>query len=328
MVGLHRGEMKLSCVGAGKLAIGVIVLVAGSALAQQYPVKPVRLFTSDVGGGSDLAARIIAQGISAPLGQQVVVENRAGIIAIETVSKASADGHTLLLNGSIIWIEPLLRDNVPWDSIKAFAPITMAAISPNVLVVHPSLPANSVKDLIALARSRPGALNYASGAAGTSSHTSGELFKVMAGVDIVRVAYKGTGPAMPDLLAGQVQLMFITAPGAAPHVKSGRLRALAVTSLQKSALAPNLSTVAESGLPGYQVTTQFAILAPAGTPPAIVNRVNQEVVRFVVRPDIKEKFFNAGLEVVGDSPEQLAATVRTEINVLGKLIKSAGIRAD
>jgi tripartite-type tricarboxylate transporter receptor subunit TctC len=244
------------------------------------------------------------------------------------VAKAQPDGYTVLLHGSGLWLLPFMREDVPWDSLRDFSPITLAISSSNLVVVNPSLPINSIKDLIAVAKARPGQLNDAGGQTGASTHLAAELFKAMAGVDIVRVPYKGVGPALNALIAGEVQLSF-TNPGAAtPHVKSGRLRALAVTSAQPSALLPGLPTVAASGLPGYEAVSIFGLFAPARTPAAIINRLNQESVRFLNLAQTREKFLNSGVETVGSSPEQLAATVKSEMARMGKVIRDRGIRAE
>jgi len=300
--------------------------VVTTANAQNYPSKPVRIITSDRGGGADVSARVIAQEISGPLGQQVIVENRGGgVVAGQLVSKAAPDGYTLLYYGSSIWLLPLMRRDVPFK-LADFSPITLATNSPAVLVVHPSLPARSVKELIALAKSKPAALNYASAATGTTNHLAAELFKYMARVDIVRVVYKGTGAALLDLIAGHVQLTFAAGAAAAPHVQTGRLRALAVTSAEPSRAYPELPTVAAAGLPGYEALSPIAMFAPAETPPAIINRLNQEVARVLSRPDIRDTFLKSGVETLGTSPEQLTARIKSEVDKMGKMIKAAGIR--
>jgi tripartite-type tricarboxylate transporter receptor subunit TctC len=311
------------------VSVGMIGLSAGVVSGQDYPSKPIRMVSPGPGGGADFVTRFIAQGISGPLGQQVVVENRpAGVIPGQIVSKAQPDGYTLLVNGNSFWIAPLMRDNIPYDPVRDFSPIASAVGSPNILVVHASVAASSVKELIALAKSRPGVLNYASASAGGSVHLSAELFKYMAGVNIVRISYKTSGTSVNALVGGEVQLMFANAPSVMPHVKSGRLRALAVTTLQPSALLPELPTVASSGLPGFEVASVYALFAPVKTPAAIVNRLHQEVVRFLARTDVKEKFFAAGVEPVGGSPEELAAAMKSEMARMGKVIKDAGIREE
>ena len=309
------------------LLAGMMVLGADVASGQNYPVKPIRMLTAEPGGGLDVAARIIAQGLTGSLGKQVIVENHgAGAFAAEIVAKAPPDGYSLLLYGSNVWIAPFLRDDVPWDPVKDFSPITLAVRSPNLVVVHPALPVKSVKELIALARARPGELNYASGSTGSSPHLAAELFKAMARVNIVRVPYRGNAFAYADLVRGQVQLVFPTAGSVAPYLKSGRLRALAVTTARRSELLPGLPTVAESGLPGYEAASIIGMFAPAATPAAIISRLNDEVVRVLKKPEVKDRFFNVGVEAVGSSPEEFAATVKSEMERLGKMLKDAGIR--
>jgi tripartite-type tricarboxylate transporter receptor subunit TctC len=305
---------------------GMMVLGMGTAFGQNYPNKPIRIVCAEAGGGADVVARLMAQGLTASFGQQVVVENRpTGVVLGQTVAKATPDGYTLLLAGASHWLLPFTLVKIPFDPVKDFLPITLVTTSPNILVVHPSVQAQSVKELIALAKAKPGELNFGSGTTGTSSHLAGELFRIMAGVNIVHIPYKGSGPAIIALLGGQVQMMFPNAAGVASHVKSGRLRALGVTSLQPSALFPGLPTVAASGVPNYQSASIYGTFAPAGTPATLINRLNQESVRVLNRPDVKEKLFNAGVEVVGSSPEEFAAAVKSEMAVWGKLIKDAGI---
>ena len=308
--------------------VGLMVLGVGVVYGQNYPTKPIRIFTSAAGGGNDLIARLLAQGLTGPLGQPVIVENRIITASIETVAKSPPDGYALLLGANTLWSLPFMQGNVPWDAIRDFSPITLATSQPSILAVHPSLPVKSVKELIALAKSKPGALNYSVGASGTAQHFAAELFKVMAGVNIVMINYKGGGPATNALIAGEVQVSFVSAASAAPFVKSGRLRALAVTSAQPSMLAPGLPTVAASGLPGYESVTLAGIYAPAKTPTAIINRLNQEFVRVLNGADVKEKLLNSGVEAAGNSPEQFAATIKADMTTVGKLIKDAGIRAE
>ena len=300
----------------------------GSAAGQNFPSKPIRMLASGVGGGGDFGSRLIAQGLTASLGQQVVVENRGGsaIIPAQIVAQAPPDGYTLLSYASTIWLLPYLQ-SVPYDPVKDFSPITLAVSSPNILVVHPSLSVRSVKELIALAKSRPGALSYASTAAGGPPHLAAELFKSMAGVNIVRVPYKGAGLALTELMAGQVQLYFLIPTAVMPYVKSGRVRALAVTSARPSELAPGLPTMA-AFLPGYEMVTNLGIFAPARTPDAIIRRLNQEIVRVLNQPEVKERFFNAGTDTVGSSPEAFAAAMKVEMAAIARLITTAGIRAD
>lgn len=287
------------------------------------------MVTSGVGGGADFIARLIAQGISGPLGQQVVADNRGGaggIIPGEILAKSPPDGYTLLFYGSTIWLAPLMRENTPYDAFRDFAPITLAGNSPSMIVVHPSLPVNSIRDLIALAKARPGQLNYGTSGTGSASHLAGELFTAMAGVNIVRVNYKGAAPAFNDVIAGHVQLTFGNAALVLPHLKSGRLKALAVTSLHRSALFPELPTVAAAGLPGYEADALFGMFAPAKTPRAVIDRLNQEVVRFLRTTDARERFLKAGVETIGSSPEELVDAMKSDIARIGKVIKDAGLR--
>lgn len=304
----------------------VVPLLCGTAAGQEYPVRPVRIVTSEAGGGNDLQARMVARGLTSALGQQVIVENRpSGVIPGEIVSRASPNGYTLLLYNNALWTGPLIQA-APYDPVRDLAPITTVATGPNFLVVAPALPVSSVAELIALAKSKPGELNYASSGTGATNHLAAELFKTMAGVNIVRIGYKGAGPALNDLIAGQVQVMFPTAGAAAPHVKSGRVKALAVTSVERSALAPQLPTVAASGLPGFESLAIYGMFAPARTPRPLIDRLNGEIVRVLNSAEIRERFFAVGMETAGGSPEQLAATVKSEMVRMGKVIKEAGIK--
>ena len=303
----------------------VISVVAGVTSAQDYPNRPVRVVTSAAGGGSDFAARMVAQGIAGPLGQQVIVDNRtSSIISSELVSKAPPDGYTLLVNGAIVWINPLLT-KAPYEA-SDFAPISQIERAVNIVVVNPSLPVKSIKELIGLAKANRGAMNAGVTSPGSSIHLATELFNAMAGVNIVSVPYKGAAQALTDLISGEIQLMFTVTATGMPLVKSGKLRALAVTSATPSALTPGLPTVAASGVPGYESIGLSGIWAPAKTPAAIINRLNQEIVRTLNLPDVKEKFFNSGVETVGSSPQEFAALIKTDSARVGKVIKDAGIR--
>ena len=312
-------------VGAAIL-MALTTTAADLVSAQTYPNKPIRIFTGSVGSSGDFTARLIAQGLSGPLGQQVIVENRAaGQILITTAAKAAPDGYGLLLYTNGLWITPLL-ENVPWDPVQDFSPIILTSRTPSIVVVHPALPVKSVRELITLAKSRPGELNYAAAGIGGSTHLSVELFKAMAGVNIVYIPYKGSGLAIIDLISGNVQLMFATAGSVTSHMKSGRLKALAVTSARPSELVPGLPTVAASGVPEYESVSIFGAFAPAKTPAPIISRLNQEILLLLNKPDVKEKFLNSGVETVGSTPEQFAATIKSEVARLGKVIKDAGIR--
>ncbi len=307
--------------------------IASSAAHAQaaYPAKPIRIITSGAGGGSDFAARLIAQGLTTSLGQQVIVENRgggSGIIAAQMLTRSPPDGHTMLLFASSIWLLPFLQDNVPYDPVRDLAPISLTDSSPIVLVVHPSLPVKSVRELITFAKARAGQLNYSRGSAGSPTHLAAELFKSMAGLKITSVPYKGNGPATLALLSGEVELSFVSLGAAAASIKANRLRPLGVASAEPSRLFPELPTIASSGLRGYEAVLVNGMFAPAGTPPPIINRVSQEVGQLLGRPEVKERFFSAGVEAVGSSPERLASTVKGDMAKWGKLIASVGIRAD
>jgi len=274
-----------------------------------------------------ILSRILAQGISEPLGQQIIVDNRASAVVAPIVAKSAPDGYTLLITTGVVWILPYLQ-TTSYDPVKDFIPITLAVSSPNILVVHPSVAVNSVKDLVALAKAKPGTLNYGSGSTGSASHLAAELFKSMAGIDIVRIPYKGAGPAVTALIGGQVQLMLATSSSVAPHVKSGKLKAIAVTSAKPSEMFPALPTVNATGVPGYEAASIIGVFAPAKTPAPIVNRLHQEIVRTLNRPDTKEKLFNGGMEVVGSSPDASVTIIKADMARMGKVIKDAGIKAE
>ena len=312
---------------AATIALLAMTLPVPIASAQNFPVKPVRMVVSGVAGSSNITARLIAPGLSDLLGQQVVVDGReGGVVVSDLVAKAQPDGYTLLLNGSAMWLLPYMRSNVPYDPVRDFAPVTLAVSAPNILVVHPTVAAKSVKELIAIAKTRPGELNCATGNAGTSNHLAAELFKAMTGTMIVRIPYKGAAPAITDLLGGQVQLMFASASSVTAHIKSGKLRALGVSSLQPSALAPGLATIAASGVPGYESVAIFGILAPAKTPASVVHKLSQGIVRVLNTADVKDRFFSAGSEIVGSTPELFGTAIKAEMSRMGKVIKDAGIR--
>ena len=306
-------------------------LTACAAIAQSYPVRPVRLVVPFAPGGpSDIIGRLMAQKLGEGLGQQFVVDNRGsagGIVGFEIAAKAVPDGYTLLLGGgSGLTQNPSLYLKLPYDGIRDFQPITQLTAGPNLLCVHPSVPAKSVQDLIALAKSKPGQINFAS--AGTGNRLSSELFRIHAGIDIVNVPYKGTGQAVTDLVGGQVQMMMINMIAALPQVKSGKLRGLAVTTLKRSSVLPEIPTIAESGLPGFEVNSWHAFFAPARTPATIIARLNAEAVRVLQLPDVKERFVSQGLEPVGSTPQELAAYIRSETDKYAKLIRQVGIKPE
>ncbi len=308
------------------------VLAVAASGQTPYPSRPVRFIVpSAAGGGTDIIARAIAQKLSESLGQQFIVDNRPGagqMIGIELAAKSPADGHTIVMAASTLAINSVMYKKVSYDPVRDFAPITQAASLPNVLVVHPSLPVKSVAELIAYAKQRPGQLNFASAGIGTSPQMSVELLKSMAGIDMVHIPYKGTSPGVVDLLAGQVTVMTPNVLTALPHIKAGKLRALAVTSAKRSEALPDTPTIAEAGLPGYDSTQWYGVLAPAGTPHEIVTRLHAEIVRALRLPDLRERLAADGAEAVGSTPEEFAAFIQSEIEKWTAVAKSAGIRPE
>jgi tripartite-type tricarboxylate transporter receptor subunit TctC len=301
--------------------------------AQTYPSKPVRIIVGFAAGGpSDIVARIVAQQLTERFGRPVVVENRAGatgMIGAEVVAKAPADGHSLYLASQTTHaVAPYMYAKAPYDPIKDFTTVVLVAHNPLLGVTHPSLGVKSVKELIAMAKKHPGELNFATGGQGSSPHMSVELLKSMTGINMVAVHYKGDGAAIADLLGGQVPIMFASIAGLLPHARSGRLRGIAVTGSKRSTIAPEFPTVAESGLPGYEVVTWFGILSTAGTPNEIVNRLNGEIVKSLEVPAVKEQIVKLGLEIVGNTPEQYAVFLREENLKWGKMVKALNLRAE
>lgn len=311
-------------------AVIILAVALPETLAQgSYPNRPIRLVVvTAAGGGGDMVARLVAQGLSERLGRQVVVDNRAGaggIIGYEIVAKSPADGYTLLLCAPTLAINPAIRKKVPYDAIRDFAPITQAVFSPNLMVVHPVVPAKTVKEMIAFAKARPGEVLYASAGIGTGPHLVMELFSIMAQIRMVHVPYKGATPGVIDLIAGQVAIM---APGmitGIPHVRAGKLRALGVTSTRRVAAAPDIPTIAEGGLPGYEAVVWYGLLAPAGTPQDIIARLHKESVAVLRAPDSKERIARDGAEVDASLPEEFAAFIKAETVKWAKVAKAAGI---
>lgn len=303
-----------------------------SALAQSFPAKPVRLIVAfPPGGTNDIVARSVAQRLSERLGQQMVVENRPGAngaLGAEVAAKSAPDGYTLFIAAVNHVVLPSLFPKLGYDIERDFTPVVLLATVPIVVTVHPSLPVKSVADLIALAKAKPGVLNYASSGNGGGTHLAGELFKMQAGVNLTHVPYKGSGPAMTDLIGGQVQLMFADLPAATGQIEAGKLRALAVGSPRPSALVPDLPTVSASGLPGYEAYTWVGIMAPAGTPREIVLRLNAEAVAALGRQDLKDALAAQGAEAAPGTPGQFGAHVKTELAKWAQVVKTAGIRAD
>jgi tripartite-type tricarboxylate transporter receptor subunit TctC len=310
----------------------VLFSTGGIAFAQGYPSKPIRIIVGFApGGATDLMARLIAQKLTESLKQSVVVENHPGAgtsIAINMVSKAAPDGYTLLKSSFSLTINPALYPNQPYDVIKDFEPITRTAAMQMHIATHPSLPVKSVKELIDLAKSKPGKLDYASAGIGSADHLAGELFKSMAGVDIVHVPYKGTAPALNDVLAGIEPIIFEAFPPLLPHIKAGKLRYLAVCGTKRNPLFPEVPTVSESGLPGYEAYTWVGISAPKGTPKEIVTLLNREIVKILDMPDIKEKFAAMGADTAGSTPEEFSAFIQAEVKKWSKVIKDAKIKVE
>ncbi len=312
----------------GMFSVAMMIAGSGLVLCQEYPSKPVRIVTNPAGGGNDFMARLIAPGISGPLGQQIIIDNRpTGVIQTEAVYKAPPDGYTLLIQGASLWIVTLLQ-KMPYDVLRDLAPISQISRDVNIVAVHPSLPVKSIRDLIALAKSRPGALNYGSGNIGSPSYLASELFKSMAGVSIVSVPYKGPSPALIALMGGDVHMTIGDLGLTAPYVKAGKLRGLAVTSSEPTALAPGLPTVAASGLPGYESGNMVGMFAPAKTPSTIINRLNQELVRVLTRPDVKQRVIEFGSETVTNSPDEFAAIIKSDMARISKVIKDANIKVE
>jgi len=317
------------------LAALFLVTLAGTlpACAQEYPRKAIRLIVPFApGGGNDTVARAIAQSAGASLGQPVVVDNRAGaggMLGAELAARAPPDGYTLFLGGvGSHAINPNLHAKLPYDPVKDFAPITLIASAPSVLVVNPSLPARTLAEFTALAKASPGRINYASNGNGSSAQLAAVLYESMAGVQMVHVPYKGLAPALVDLLAGEVQAMFSSVVAIVPNIKAGRLRALAVTGKRRAALLPEVPTLDESGVPGYEAGSWYGILAPAGTPQAVVAKLHEAIVRALAQPEVRERLVSEGAEVIGSTPEAFAAHITAELARMGKLIRDAGIRME
>ena len=297
-----------------------------------FPSRPIRLIVSyPAGGGADAMARLVAPKLGEALGQPVVVENRggaSGTIAADLVAKAPPDGYTLLLDATAHAVNPSLMPKLPYDTEKAFAPVTLLALFPNVVVVHPAFPVSSIEDLVQRIKSQPGKISFASSGNGSAQHLAAELFRQRAGLVMTHVPYKGGGPALIDVMGGQVPLYFGNMASALPHVKNGRLKALAVTSARRSPAAPELPTVAESGMPGYQVYEWNAIFAPAGTPGPVVNRLQAEIARAVRIPEVRDRMLSLGGEIVASSPADLGAWVREQSMSWARVVKAANIKLE
>ncbi|MGQ0522442.1 MAG: Bug family tripartite tricarboxylate transporter substrate binding protein [Betaproteobacteria bacterium] len=310
---------------------GLLAITAGASYGQaNYPTRAVRIIVpSSPGGGTDILSRLVSPGLSERLGQTVVVDNRPGagsIIGNDVVAKSPPDGYTLLMGISTLAILPAMHKKLPYDAMRDLATVTQVISAPNILVVHPSMPVKTVKELIAFAKKRPGEVNYGSAGLGTNPHLSMEHFLSMTNLKMVHVAYKGLGPAMVDLVAGQVQTAVSTMLAGLPHVKSGRLRALATTGGKRSSSLPDLPTVAEAGVPGYEAVQWYGLFAPAKTPREIVNKLNEAMKSTLQSPSTKERLAADGTEAVGSSPEEFARFLRSETEKWGKVVRSAGIQ--
>jgi tripartite-type tricarboxylate transporter receptor subunit TctC len=315
------------------LVAAALMLPLTDGLAQTYPSKSIRMIIGfPPGGGTDIVGRIVAQKLSEVLGQQVLPDNRGGAsgqIAAELTAKAPPDGHTVMMvHIAAISILPSLYSRLPYDAAKDFAPISLVAIGPNLLVVHPSVPVKTVKDLVALARAQPGALHYASPGAGTVQHLAAELFKLQAKVDMLHVPYKGSGQSIVDLVAGQVHLNFDSVPPVINHVRAGKLRAIAVTSARRFSLLPDIPTITEGGVPGFDMSTWWGLVAPRAVPKEIIARLHSETVKVLRQPEVKEKISFVGAETVGNSPEEFATFIRNERVKYARIVKEARIRIE
>ncbi|MBI3043872.1 MAG: tripartite tricarboxylate transporter substrate binding protein [Betaproteobacteria bacterium] len=331
---MHDTKNRVSLTVAGVFAFAALLMIQPeTASAQAYPQRPIRLVVPfAAGGGTDIAGRIVAQKLTSALGQSVIVDNRGGaggVIGADIVAKASPDGYTLLMaaNGPLA-VAPHVAKKMPYDPLKDFGPVSLVAIIPSIVVVHPSLPVRTIKELVALARAQPGKLNFGSPGRGTTNHLAMELLKTSANIQMTHIAYKGTGPAISDLIGGHVDLLSGDMPALLPHVKSGKLRALAVTTSKRSALLPDLPTVSESGIAGFESSGWFAILTPANAPDAIIQRLNAEMLKAIATDDMREKLSALGAEPTSSSPEQLRVHLGEQLAKWGKVVKSAGIKLD
>ncbi len=318
------------------LPIGLLLsacsFISATAIAETYPARPIRLISPFApGGGNDIISRTLGAAVAKNLGQSIVVDNRPGantIVAMEILARATPDGYTLLTTSSSQATNATLYSKLPYDSIKDFSPVSMVGISPLVVAVNPALPIKSIGDLIAAAKAKPGSILYPSAGTGNSTHLGGELFAVMAGVTLTHVPYKGLGPGLLDLMAGRLHAVFSTAPSALPHIKTGRLRGLAVTTAARSSLVPQLPTVAESGIPGYEAGSWYGIIAPAGTPRAVITRLNREITQVLGTADFREQLMVAGADPAPTTPDAFAAHIKSDIAKWAKVIKLSGTKAD
>jgi tripartite-type tricarboxylate transporter receptor subunit TctC len=313
-------------------SIGLSPAAVRAQGSEPYPSKPVRfVLPFPPGGGTDILGRLLSERLAARLGQPVVIENRGGAggnVGAEAAARSAPDGYTIVLVAPSLTISPSLYKKLAYDPVKDFAPVSLVATVPNVMVTHPSVPARNLAEFIALAKKKPGAMNFGSGGSGTSNHLAGELFNIVAGVRLVHVPYKGVNLAMNDVMSGELQLVVIGIPAAAPHIKAGKLRALAVIDSKRAAALPDVPTAAEAGLPNFEVTTWYGVLAPAGTPRAIVTRLNAEIVAVMHSPEMKERLATMATEPMTSTPEEFADLIRREIAKWAGVVRTAGLKAE
>jgi tripartite-type tricarboxylate transporter receptor subunit TctC len=317
----------------GPMIVALTLLFSGQVLGQVYPTRPIRLVVpSSAGAGvTDIMARLLGRHLSARIGQQIVIDNRpgaSGILGSEVVSRAAPDGYTLLIANVSLVVNPFLYPKMPYDPLTDFMPVTMVNSAPLLLVVHPSIAARSVTELITYAKSHPGQLNYGSGGLGSTPYLAAELFKSLSGIDVLHVPYKGGAPALGDLVGGQLSFMIENMPGTMPYVMAGTLRAIAITSPQRSLLASELPTMIEAGVPGYEMSGWNGIFAVKGTPPEIVERLHSEVAKILRSPEVRRELTALGAEPVGDTPDEFGAFLKADMARWGKIIQEKGIRSD
>ena len=318
------------------IALAACVLLCAASItaraAEGYPARPIRFIVPfPPGGGNDIVGRILAARLAEGLGQQIVVDNRGGAggtIGTELTAKAAPDGHTMLVNNISLAVNHTLVRELPYDTLKDLSPVSLVGRQPNVVVVHPALAVRSVRELLSLARSKPGQLNYGSGGQGTASHLATEMLKLLTRIDLVHVPYKGLGPALTDLMGGRLEVIISTMASSLPHMKAGKLRPLAVTTARRSAFFPELPTMEEAGVKGYEFSTWYGLLVPAGTPSAIVQRLNSETRKAVESATVKEQFAAQGLEGSSSTPQEFGAYLRSEIAKWAKVIRAAGVKAE
>ena len=314
------------------LLLGAILITPLTAAAQQYPTKAIRFVVPFApGGGTDIIGRVVAQALNDALGQPVVVDNRGGAgstLGTEIVAKSPADGYTILFGTISLAFNATLYTKLRYDTIRDLAPISLSAVQPNILVIHPGLPAKNLKEFIELARANPGKYNYASAGTGSGTHLAAELLKLQTKIDIVHVPYKGTGPALTDLLGGQINMMVSTFASALPHVKSGRMRALGVTTVKRSPAAPDVPTLIEGGVAGYDYSTWYGLLAPAGTPKPVIDMLNASNRKVLARDDIKQKLESQGVDPIVNTPAEFSAYMKSETEKWGKVVKATGAKAE